>query len=246
MKIKNIFKLAGFASLFCATLSCSSDYDTLGVSDETNYPVLEVLGDSPAFVQLGGTYSDPGVTATENGVAIPFTTSYKGDYRGANTLNLSVADRYTAAYSAVNKDGFSASANRNIYVYRTGDFVSSIEGLYTSKVVRTPSQGAVSANTSLNYVIIWKNADGTYELTDAIGGYYDLGRSYGPTYASRGLKLNYAAGVASVVSQPNGVGAFGGNVVVSGVTVDPVTKTIVVPSAWDSGYNFTATLTQVN
>ncbi|MBW8359376.1 MAG: DUF5011 domain-containing protein [Weeksellaceae bacterium] len=246
MKIKNILRLTGLAAVLGVVVSCSSDYDTFGVSNETNYPVLEVLGDSPAFVQLGGSYTDPGATASENGVSIPFTTSYQGDYRGANTLNLNVADRYTAVYSAINKDGFSATANRKIFVYRTGDFITSIEGLYESKVVRTPSQGVVSPTTSLKYVIIWKNADGTYELTDAIGGYYDLGRSYGPTYASRGLKLNYTAGVATVAAQPNGVGAFGGSIVVSGVTVDPLTKTIVVPSAWDSGYNFTATLTQVN
>lgn len=246
MKIKNILKVAGYAAVLSTAVSCSSDYDTFGVSDETNYPVLEILGDSPAFVQLGSSYTDPGVNASENDVIIPFTTAYKGDYRGANTLNLNVADRYTAIYTAVNKDGFSATANRNIYVYKTGDFVTSIEGLYESKVVRSPLQGVVSATIPLKYVIIWKNTDGTYELTDAIGGYYDLGRSYGPTYASVGLKLNYTAGAATVAAQPNGVGAFGGNIVVSGVTVNPITKTIVVPSTWDSGYNFTVTLTQVN
>ncbi|TXF77360.1 immunoglobulin-like domain-containing protein [Chryseobacterium sp.] len=247
MKIKNIIKIAAInASALIFAVSCSSDSDTFGLSDVTNYPVLEVLGNSPAFVQLGGSYTDPGVKATENGVVIPFETSYQGDYRGANTLNLNVADRYTAVYSAVNKDGFSATANRSIYVYKTGDFLTSIEGLYESKVVRTPSQGAVPANIPLKYVIIWKNTDGTYEVSDAIGGYYDLGRSYGTTYASRGLKLNYTAGIATVASQPNGVGVFGGNVMVSNVTVNATTKTIVIPSTWDSGYNFTATLTQIN
>lgn len=247
MKIKNIIKIIAVnTTLVAAFTSCSSDYDTLGVSDITNYPILEVLGANPALVEAGTSYTDPGVNATEGGQTIDYTTSYKGDYRGASSLDLNTPDRYTATYKAVNQDGFSATANRQIFVYKTGDFVSSIEGLYESKVVRTPSQGAVSASTALKYVIIWKNANGTYQLTDAIGGYYDLGRAYGVTYASTGLTLNYAGGVATVASQPNGVGAFGGSLVVGNVTVNPATKTIVVPSSWDSGYNFTVTLTQVN
>lgn len=233
-------------------ISCSSDYDTLNVSKVTNYPLIDILGDDPAFVQVGSSYSDPGVNATENGNAIPFSTEYSGDYRGANTLNLNQADRYTASYTATNIDGYSASANRKIYVYKTGNFVDSIEGLYLSTVTRNGSflPSSQGSSVGMKYVIVWKNSDGTYGMTDAIGGWYDLGRNYGQGYASAGLKFNADLSTlsTSVVQQPNGVGAFGGSITVNNITIDKPNKKLVVSSKWlaPTVYNFIATLTQVN
>lgn len=247
MKLNKTIKISSVIAGLLLQYSCSSDYDTFGVSQVTNYPILQVLGDNPMLVQLGANFTDPGVNATESGLPIDFTTKYTGIYRGENSLNTSIADKYVATYTAVNKDGFSASATRNIFVYKTGDFVNSIEGLYKSKVTRTPSQGSVGANTELKYVLIWKNSDNTYEVSDAIGGYYDIGRAYGATYAARGLKINYQSGQASVASQPNaGVGTFGGNLSINNLTVNSTNKTIIISSTWDSGYNFVSTLTQVN
>ncbi|MBB4807412.1 hypothetical protein HNP38_002718 [Chryseobacterium defluvii] len=247
MKYNKIIKFFAINVLtFFVATSCSSDHETSNVSNITNYPVLELKGSNPTLVQLGSSFTDPGISATENNSPIPYETTYKGDYRGGSALNLSVSDRYVATYKATNKDGFFAVFNRNIYVYKTGNFIDSIEGLYMSRVVRTPAQGVVSPTTDWKYILIWRNGDGTYEVSDAIGGYYEFGRSYGVTYASRGLKLNYSAGVATVASQPSGVGAFGGNISVTSVTVTPATKKIVLSSTWDSGYDFVATLTQVN
>lgn len=233
--------------MIIAAFGCSSDRDTFNVSKVTTYPTINLLGDNPYLLKQGTTYSDPGVQAFEGSTPITPKVSYtSGDYRHLAGLDVNTADRYTEVYTAYNKDGFKATANRVIYVYNTGNFTSSIEGLYTATVKRTPSQGAVPATKVLSYVLVWKNSDGSFGVSDAIGGYYEIGRAYGLAYASQGLKLNFSGGVATVASQPNGVGAFGGNISVSSVVVTPASKTIVLTSSWDAGYNFVVTLTRVN
>ncbi len=55
-------------------------------------------------------------------------------------------------WSAVNADGFSGSAIRNIMVIPpTGDLVNSIEGLYTAEVSRESE-----SHTDLEYIMIKK------------------------------------------------------------------------------------------
>ncbi len=245
MKTNKIFKVLALACSMLFIFSCSSDSDTFGVSNVTNFPLLTLNGDETVFVQQGASYTDPGVIATENNATIPYITKYSGDYRGASTLDLSKPDRYIATYTATNSDGFNANALRSIYVYKTGNFTSSIEGLYKSTVVR--NNAASAQYTDMKYVIVWKNTNGTYEVSDAIGGYYEYGRSYGVGYASRGLTFNYTSGTsATVASQASGVGAFGGALVTTAATIDAAAKTIKFTSDWDAGYAFVVTLTQVN
>lgn len=242
-----IFPLVGLLT------SCSSDSDTFGISSVTNYPTLKLIGDNPLIVRSGTSFTDPGVEAKENGTAIPYKASYSGAYRGGRSLDLNIADKYVANYVATNKDGFSATTNRSIYVYNTGDYINSVEGLYVASVKRNGSFMSASqgSSTAMKYVIVWKNTDGSYGVSDAIGGWYDLGRSYGVDYASKGLKFSadITNGNATVTQQPNGVGAFGGAISVNNISIDKINKKIVITSQWSSPpsvYDFVATLTQVN
>lgn len=170
-------------------VSCVQD-DTSDVSRITNYPIITVNGSSELFLQQGASYTDAGAVATEGGVEIPVTTTIStGTYFG-NTFGTDSPDKYTATYSAVNVDGFTGNALKSIWVIpTTGDLVTSIEGLYTASVQRAPSFSALPKYTDLEYVFIYKISANKYGISHAIGGYYDLGNSYGSNYAAKGATV---------------------------------------------------------
>lgn len=238
--MKKILTLLVISSAFFA--SCEAD-STGNVSSITNYPLIKLKGANPIFVAQGGSYADPGVDATENGVAIQATTTGLGNYRGTNSIDTNKSDHYSQVYTATNKDGFKASASRDVFVYKNGDLVNSIEGLYTSTVVRNGASGA--QYTNMKYVLIWKNADGKYQMSDGIGGYYNIGRAYG---------FGYIAGPVTITANniPNNdftvspfiVNSFGGAGTMTSITVNPSTKKITYSTAWNV-YTFAVTLTQV-
>lgn len=231
-------------------VSCDED-STGGVSKITNYPLIEVLGDDPYFVPLGTSYTDPGAIATEGGVEIPFVTTASGVFRGETTLNTNVADEYQVTYTATNADGFNASASRKVIVYKTGNLIDSIEGVYTCTISRngvTPS----AAYQNIQYIYIWKNGDGTYEISDAFGGWYQYGRALGVGYITPGGTINAVNIPTNTFTFPGNpltnLG-FGGVANITGLTVDPVLKKLVLNCAWvappATNYAFVATLTQV-
>lgn len=105
--------LLAFFSLF---VSCSKDKiidtkDQVGISKVTYYPILTMAGDANMAVANGGTFTDPGVTAKAGGNDVPVTTT--------GSVNTSQDGVYTITYSAVNKDGFSATTYRTVAVYTT-------------------------------------------------------------------------------------------------------------------------------
>ncbi|MGO4821924.1 MULTISPECIES: BT_2262 family domain-containing protein [unclassified Flavobacterium] len=230
-----------FAGLL--TVACDSN-DTANVSSITDYPLLTLKGSSPVFVTVGTTYNDQGAVATESGKTIPFVTSATGNYRGGTSIDTSVPDEYSQTYTATNTDGFKASAVRTVYVYKNSDLVTGIEGLYTSTVVRNGTSGA--AYTDMKYIHIWKKANGTYEMSDGIGGYYNYGRGYGIGYAARPVIITANNIATNSFTIPNfTVGGFGGVCTMTQFTVNPVNKTITFTTTWDAGYTFVVTLKQV-
>lgn len=243
-----------FASALFA--SCESD-TTADVSRITQYPLIEILGDDIIFVEQGTPFNDPGAIATEGGSEIPFTVTAEGVYRGGTTLDTNIADKYLVKYTATNTDGFSITGTRTVVVYPpTGDLVNSIEGVYISTVRRNgsllnPAQGS---SVNMEYVYIWKNADGTYGVSDAIGGWYELGRHLGDISAIKGGIINAVSIPANSFTFPGAPGNltneyFGGTAELTGLTVNPVTKTLVLNSHWlappATNYNFESTLVQV-
>ena len=228
--------------------SCDST-DTDGVSKLTKYPLIEVLGADPIFVPQGGTFTDPGAIATEGGSVIPHTTSFNGVYRGFTTLNTNNTDEYIVTYKATNAAGFAGTANRKVIVYKTGDLVTSIEGVYTCTIKRngvTPS----AAYQNIKYIYIWKNADGTYEVSDAFGGWYQYGRALGLDYITPGGIINAVDIPTNNFTFPGNPltnTGFGGVANLNGLTVNPATKTIIMTCSWaaPTAYAFEATLTQV-
>lgn len=231
--------------------SCNSDSDTTGgISKVTNYPIITLNGDDPFFVPLGAEYVDPGASAMAGDAEVPVEISAVGKYRGETTLNTNVADEYLVSYSAENSDGFFGTATRRVIVYKTGDLVTSIEGVYTCTIARngvTPS----AAYQNIEYIYIWKNGDGTYGISDAFGGWYEFGRALGINYATPGgtiagdIPTNNFTFPGNPLTNPG----FGGVANITDLQVNPVTKTLVLTCDWiappSTPYTFVATLTQV-
>lgn len=96
--------------------SCDKDEinntDTeVGRSRVTTFPILTIKGERYVAVPVGGTFTDPGATAKVGATDVPFTTS--------GTVTTATPGVYTVSYSAVNDDGFTASARRTVVVYST-------------------------------------------------------------------------------------------------------------------------------
>lgn len=244
MKQSYIAFILGLFSI--GLMSCEEAVNTAVASEVTYLPKLTMNGD--AEIDLGcspsGGYTDAGLTALEQGKEIPVNTVVTGKYFGAATV--SGPDIYSITYSAVNKDGIPGAAERSVVWQECpGDFVNSIAGMYTSTVVRN---GAVNPQYfDMGPIIIKDLGGGVFQLSDAIGGYYDYGRGYGYTYAARGMKVkanNIAANDFSFTDVVE-VGDFGGALNMTAFTVDPATKTISFTTDWDAGFEFVVTLTQL-
>lgn len=230
------------------TLGCEKDKSSEGISTLTYYAVFEMSGDETWFLEKDEPFIDPGVTASENGIEIPVSSEVNGDYFSfaGNSVDVASPNKYIITYSAENSDGYEAFIDRYVYIVESGDFVNNISGLYTATVLRNGSSAPQYEN--MEYIMIRKTGDNTYEISDAIGGYYDIGRGYGAGYRAVGMEItanNIAANDFSF-SNPITVGPWPEALEVTGMAVDASSKTILLAAEWEAGYSFEITLTQVN
>jgi hypothetical protein len=225
------------------SLGCENDIG-IDPSEITYFPKMEMKGKSVINLECNATsFADPGVTALEGGNSVEVKVITHGRYFGSNSVN--GPDVYDINYTAINVDGIPGSVLRTVYVPPcNGNFVNSIEGVYESTVVRN---GVVSPQyQGLKYVYVKKVGNNVYQLSDAIGGYYDFGRGYGSDYAFVGLTVtanNLAANDFTYGPTVQG-GAFGGDCDLTAFSVVPATKTINFETKWLT-YKFVVTLTQV-
>lgn len=245
--MKRIIQYIAIAFIGTVGLACEGDKVTEGLSEITFFPDFDYKGETIVFSKCGAPFTDPGVTATEQGTSIPVTTRVTSLISGSTGTSVpGTADRYTVTYTAVNKDGFDATATRTVWQVCNGDLKTSIEGLYTSTVVRSGTTGP--QYTNMEYVLIRKKpgTENTYQVSDAIGGWYSLGRALGDAYLAPGLEItatNIAKNEFKFGGNPQ-VLTFGGAITPKSLTVNPATKTLVLTTDWDV-YNFVATLKQV-
>jgi len=101
-----IYKLGLLA--FFALFLFSCDKETEGLSKITYYATFDMSGDNFVFVKINSPFTDPGVTATEDGK--PLTVSVKG------SVDTSTPGVYVIQYSAVNSDGLASSVSRRVAV----------------------------------------------------------------------------------------------------------------------------------
>ncbi|MFV0530977.1 MAG: BT_2262 family domain-containing protein [Flavobacteriales bacterium] len=222
--------------------SCAND-DTSDVSRVTSFPIVTVLGNATELIEQGTTFTDPGATATENGKDIPVQASNSsGVYWSVAGVDTNSPDKYTVTYSATNSDGFDGTASRDVWVASTGDLVSSIEGLYLSSIERVGSD----TQSNLKYVIIKSLGGNQYELSHALGGYYDIGRAYGTGYACRGAVItanDIATNDFSITQSQFPIWGYTTNI--TNFTVNAASKTITFSGIVSFGGVFNVTLNQV-
>lgn len=227
--------------------SCDPSVDAPGSSDSseiTFLPLITLEGGDVVLDCDATSYSDPGAVATAGGEEIELVTVVSGKYFGGTSVNDGV-DSYSVAYSALNADGIPATAFRSVlWPECNGDLVTSIAGMYRAKVARNGNSPYPEAGP-----FIIKDLGGNrYAISDAHGGWYEYGRAIGIAYGTPGmvLKANNIAANDFTSEGPVTTGTFGGSTSFTSLIVDPVAKTLVLTTVWDSGYTFKTTLTQTD
>ncbi|MBP9055128.1 MAG: DUF5011 domain-containing protein [Saprospiraceae bacterium] len=244
-----------YFSLFLAFFAFSCENDPgIEASTETFLPKIELKGASSISLPCGTTsFTDPGVTATENGQPAQLAITVNPRYFGSTTVNTS--DVYDISYVATNKDGIPGAVFRSVTIPPcNGDMVSNLEGTYTSTIVRTNNGNGSTLTgaqyTNMEYVYIKNIGGNKYKISDALGGWYEFGRQLGVAYAAPGHEFtanniatnDFSFGSAVVV------GGFGGPAQITSLNVDPATKSIEISTLWSGSTKFTFAikLTQVN
>lgn len=122
--MNNILNKFGFSFLFLLVFLCSCEKSdsTRGLSTITNYPIITLNGDQWNTVSLGGSFIDQGVVALEGDTEIEVTTTGAVD---TNTPGV-----YTISYTALNKDGYSASEYRYVGVIDPSVVGTDMSGTY--------------------------------------------------------------------------------------------------------------------
>ena len=214
-------------------VSCVED-DTDGVSQITNYPIITIDGASELFLTQGAAYTDAGAVSTEGGEEIEtITTVSKGENFGL-AFSTDAPDKYVVTYSAINKDGFAGNALKTVWVKpTTGDLTTDISGLYTSNVQRGGDFAVTAQYSDMKYILIKKTGSNTYAISDAAGGYYSMGRAYGPDYNTAGVIITIADLAAnSFTFTPGPIAPFGITLNMSNMIVDAATKSITFTSTY--------------
>lgn len=245
IKMKKIKVL--FLITMMITYACSDD--TSDVSRTTHFALIKLEGKNPFLLAQGEDYKDPGATATAGDSKIEVKTAYsKGEYFKTKGIDTSTdnPDKYTITYSATNQDGFDAQDSRSVWVAKTGDLVNSIGGLYKSDVQRAPKFEKTSKYSGLSYILIKQTGKNKYEISDALGGYYDIGRNYGSSYAGIGVVITINDLSSGDISISPSKPLFGSAINLTDFTVDKVNKkiTFTANAAFSNG-TFKVQLTQV-
>lgn len=169
-----------FAALLAVVCMTSCQKETEGLTQITYYANIEL--DGPLYDQAtaGVPYKDPGFTATMQGENINSQVKISSDM----DLNNPKPGYYKLTYTAINKDGFPASASRFVLVASPDDKAS---GYYATspKSFRLRDGATVYYGASFN-VIVYGDGTGTYKVSDFLGGWYEYRSGYGSNYAAAG------------------------------------------------------------
>jgi hypothetical protein len=190
--------------------------DKVGHSRVIFFPIVSLKGERYVVVPKGGTYTEPGVNAKVGDATVPTTTT--------GTVNTATAGVYTLVYSAVNSDGFSASATRTVIVYSTdasatgndfsGTYLRAATGLSSTwtkiapGVYKVLNPGGAAAGASL-VAILFNSTGNTIKIPSQVSSdglvssTTSEAYSVGPPAAYTWIFLNpgYGAGVRSFVKQ---------------------------------------------
>lgn len=147
--MKQILNISFLMLLTMFVISCEKDPETANLSRITFYPIITVPGEQWNTIKVGGSFTDPGATAKEGDTDITVTTS--------GTVDVNTPGVYTITYTAVNKDGYSATDYRYV-------------GVISAAVEGTDMSGSYKRNAgALGVSTVTKISDNFY-FADNIGG----------------------------------------------------------------------------
>lgn len=174
---KNIFYIMLLLLTSVVTFTSCDNDSSAGVTRITYYPVLTLNGDATMYADKGASFTDPGCAAEMNGEDISSQVVVSG------TVNTAKSGVYTLTYSATNADGFSASASRTVIVT---DPTDAKEGVFYSDANSYRDYSGQKAFGASYEIVITNNDDGTYHVSDLLGGWYSQRAGYGTNYNMEG------------------------------------------------------------
>lgn len=195
-----------FMALAASVISFSScEKETEGKTRTTYYPTIQLNGNSTVYVNKGTQYVDPGYKSYLNGEDVSSQVTVQG------TVNTAESGVYKLSYFTIeNEDGFGSSASRTVVVL---DFSDPIEGIYAvdSKVSFRDYGGTIVNFKGDFEIMLIGNGDGTYNVSDLFGGWYDQGAGYGSAYACKAVMEISGANV-SVDPEKTSVAGWGDSI----------------------------------
>ncbi len=243
MKQFKLLYLILFVSL--AFVGCDEYENSAEPSTIIYLPKITLTGESTVYLECDATsFVDEGAVAEEGGTEISVEKEVHGVYFGGTSVDS--PDVYSITYLAYSSDSIPTSTFRTVvWPVCNGDMINSIAGTYTAAVTRDPASVSF-ADASFGPYLIKDLGGGKYQLSDAIGGWYEYGYGYGSDYASPGMTITANDITANDFTfDGSSTLPWGGEILVTSFTVDPVAKTITFTTDWELGYVFSVTLTQV-
>ena len=116
-----IIKYSFLTYLLFSFAGCVGD-STLNSSIVTTFPVINILGDNPLYINKGDDFTDPGAEAFIGEEPVEVTTT--------GSVDPNTADVYKITYSVVNEEDFSTSKSRIVVVLDTELSAYNLEGLW--------------------------------------------------------------------------------------------------------------------
>ena len=124
------------------------------IPPDTVFPVITILGDNPATVELGGTYTDAGATS-DGGETVS----------SSGTVDTNTVGTYTITYSATDAAGNTSTATRTVNVVDTTAPVITSSDIF----VADENQTAIGTVTATDLQTVTFTVSGT-ELQITSGG----------------------------------------------------------------------------
>ncbi|MBC7885723.1 MAG: DUF5011 domain-containing protein [Saprospiraceae bacterium] len=153
-----LFKIMLFSLVIFS--GCEKDRETENISTITYFPTIQLNGDQWNTIKQGGAWSDQGATANEGESSINLITT--------GSVDVNTPGVYTIQYTAINKDGFSASEYRYIGVISPSVEGKDISGQYK----RNAGALGVSTVTKISDNFYYSNNVGGVAVPDPSLGVY--------------------------------------------------------------------------
>ena len=160
------------------------------VEGDTTAPVITILGEAIATVNLNSTYTDAGATATDN-VDGDLTSSIVT----TGVVNTSIEGNYIITYTVSDTSGNTATATRQVVVvFQNLVIGQSYQGGIIAYIDSTGQHGLIVATEDQSEGIRWSN--GSYVVTGATGTAIGTGLANTNAIIAAQGSGSYAASIA--------------------------------------------------